>query len=210
MRPTKTSIAAVGVVATLAVPMLSACGSSGSSSLASTQAPAAKGLTDAVPAPPPPVIVIARFQRYGPNVEAVTYDPELVPVGSDVVVVSASGTSRTSTVLVVHGLVPNRTYGAHVHVNACGADPEASGPHYQHEVDPNQPSVDPAYANPQNEIWLDFTTDASGDGRGESNVDWTFTDRRPRSVVIHAHRTDMTPGHAGEAGARIACVNVPF
>jgi Cu-Zn family superoxide dismutase len=68
------------------------------------------------------------------------------------------------------------------------------------------PSADPAFANPDNEIWLDFTTDATGAAIALTTVDWTFTGRQARSVVIHEHRTQ----HGGAAGARVACLNVDF
>ena len=53
-------------------------------------------------------------------------------------------------------------------------DPAAAGSHYQHQADPKQPSVNPDYANPRNEIWLDFTTDATGSARSESVVRLTL------------------------------------
>jgi Cu-Zn family superoxide dismutase len=38
-----------------------------------------------------------------------------------------------------------------------------------------------------------------------------FSDRAPASVVIHeAEATATEPGKAGTAGARIACLDVPF
>jgi hypothetical protein len=50
-------------------------------------------------------------------------------------------------------------------VNPCGAVASAAGPHYQHKRDPQAsataPSVDASYGNPQNEVWLDVTTDAN-------------------------------------------------
>jgi Cu-Zn family superoxide dismutase len=74
-----------------------------------------------------------------------------------------------------------------------------------------QPSVDPTFANPQNEIWLDLTTDDTGAGSAESTVAWTFpAERRPKSVVLHADHTSSEPGEAGSAGDRIACISVDF
>jgi Cu-Zn family superoxide dismutase len=72
------------------------------------------------------------------------------------------------------------------------------------------PSTDPAYANPDNEIWLDFTTTKNGSGLAVAQVDWRFTDRHAGSVVVHAEHTHTDPGHAGTAGARLACITVPF
>ncbi len=141
---------------------------------------------------------------------AVTYDTELVPAGSLALVTSVSSDSiGTTTELQVMGLVPDREYGAHVHVNPCGRSGDDAGPHYQHKLDPNQPSTDPAYANPENEIWLDFTTDGKGAASVRSKVDWTFhDDRKPASVVIHERHTSTGEGEAGTAGARLACITV--
>ncbi|MFF3753389.1 superoxide dismutase family protein [Streptomyces sp. NPDC002018] len=157
---------------------------------------------------------------------ALTYDVTKVPVGSRVSVVQQSGESdgggdgvhageqadgaATTVLLRVSGLLPDRMYGAHVHTEPCGRAPEAAGPHYQNVMDPNQPSTDPAYANPGNEVWLDFTTDAGGHGTAESRHDWRFRPGGARSLVIHEHHTSTGPGEAGTAGARLACLTVPF
>jgi len=141
---------------------------------------------------------------------AVTYEP-LVPAGARGAVESRSGEGSTTVMLAVRGLEPQRWYGAHVHTAPCGQRPEDSGPHFQHSVDPTQPSIDPAYANPQNEIWLDFVTDELGAGSTESTVAWELpADRRPGSVVIHAMQTATEPGKAGTAGARAGCITVEF
>lgn len=151
------------------------------------------------------------FQAYSPDAVAITYKPELVPADADVHVFSLTGDrTGTTTVLAVVGLLPDHEYGAHVHANACGATGDAAGPHFQHQPDPVKPSVDPAYANPRNEIWLDLTTSDQGTAISSSHVDWGFTDRHPGSVVIHEMHTHTDPGHAGTAGARLACVNVAF
>jgi Cu-Zn family superoxide dismutase len=152
--------------------------------------------------------VLDRFTRYSPNARAITYDPARVPVDADVAVVSAAAAGQTLTLLAVRGLPANQQFGAHVHTNACGQSPEDAGPHYQHQADPRQPSVDPAYANAQNEIWLDFTTDASGSAHAMSTVGWLFDTRPHRSVVIHEMHTNTSPGKAGQAGARLACVDL--
>jgi superoxide dismutase, Cu-Zn family len=149
------------------------------------------------------------FQR-GTGV-AITYDEGLVPAGARVAVDSRSGEGTTTVMLAVRNLAPHRMYGAHVHSAPCGERSEVAGPHFQYSVDPVQPSVDPTYANPQNEIWLDFTTDQLGAGSAESTVAWAFpANRRPGSVVVHAVRTSTEPGQAGTAGERVACVSVNF
>ncbi|WP_066944610.1 superoxide dismutase family protein [Streptomyces lushanensis] len=154
--------------------------------------------------------------------DALTYDVEKVPVGSRVSVVEQvreqtgghtgerAGGEGTTVRLRVSGLLPERMYGAHVHTKPCGATPDTSGPHYQNVEDPQQPSTDPAYANPENEVWLDFTTDAEGHGAAESRHEWRFRPGGARSVVIHEHHTSTAPGEAGTAGARLACLTVPF
>ena len=76
---------------------------------------------------------------------------------------------------------------------------------------PQQASVDPAFANPRNEIWLDLRTDAAGSGSVDAEVPFVFGDRAPASVIIHeAEQTATEAGKAGSAGARVACLNVPF
>lgn len=142
---------------------------------------------------------------------AVTYDPELVRIGSRAAVQSRSGEGSTTVRLAVRGLEPRRVYGAHVHTQPCGARPEDAGPHFQYTVDPVQPSVDPRFANPHNEIWLDIVTDETGAGSAEATVAWEFpADRRPGSVVVHAMPTSGEPGKVGTAGARAACISVGF
>jgi Cu-Zn family superoxide dismutase len=141
----------------------------------------------------------------------VTYDEALVPVGATAEVDETAGGGSTTVALDVTGLVPNRRYGAHAHANPCGAEGKDAGPHFQLTPDPVTPSVDPAYANPQNEIWLDFTTDGQGAGRATSTVAWEFpADRRAASVVIHTMPTATEPGKAGTAGDRAACITVGF
>jgi Cu-Zn family superoxide dismutase len=146
---------------------------------------------------------------------AFTYNPALAPEGArvDVEVDDRGGTTEIR--LDVEGLLPNRGYAAHAHVNACGPTGDAAGPHFQNQVDPaaapGKPSTDPAFANPQNEIWLDLRTDGEGDGESRAEVPFAFTDRAPASIVIHeAETTGTAPGQAGSAGARLACVTVPF
>jgi len=212
MRHSRVSLAAVCSLIALAPPVLAACGPARNEAFAATQTPMS-GMTSTATAPPAPqataqAVILAQFARYGSGVRAITYDPARVPVGSDVAVASVVTSGQTLTLLAVRGLPPNQQFGAHVHMNACGQDPEAAGSHYQHQVDPKQPSVDPAYANPRNEIWLDFTTDAAGSAHAVSTVDWTFDNRPHRSLVIHAEHTHTGPGEAGKAGDRLACVDL--
>ncbi len=146
-----------------------------------------------------------------------TYDAALAPAGATARVhaVEAGEGDNQKTIVTLHvkGLVPNREYGAHAHNLPCGALGSAAGAHYQYVIDPatggdpKKASIDPAYANPENEIWLDFTTNASGSAHAKAVVDWQMPDeRRAASVVIHVRHTD----HTGSAGARVACISVPF
>ncbi|MFE6847490.1 superoxide dismutase family protein [Streptomyces sp. NPDC057686] len=145
-----------------------------------------------------------------PTHQAVAFDTEAVPAGSKVTVTARVEGDGTLVTLRLHGVAPNRTFGAHVHQKPCGSKPNDSGPHYQNAVDPQQPSTNPAYANPRNETWLDITTDHHGDGASASTLTWRYRAGAARSVVIHEHATHTEPGTAGTAGARLACINVPF
>ncbi len=148
-----------------------------------------------------------------PTSIAETYNLTLAPVGSRLEVTLSPSDESTNAELTVAGLLPNRGYAVHAHVNACGASPELDGPHYQNRIDPaatrQAPSTNPEYANPRNEIWLDVHTDAAGSGTSRTTVPFVFTDRGPGSIVVHeAMQTATEPGQAGKAGARIACLTL--
>jgi Cu-Zn family superoxide dismutase len=139
----------------------------------------------------------------------------LAPEGAQLSVEAGESDGFTDVRLEVTGLLPDRGYAAHVHERPCGSTGAAAGPHYQHEVDPaatpEQPSTDPAFANPRNEIWLDLRTDGDGYAEVTAGVPFVFSGRAPASVVIHQSEATATgPGEAGSAGARVACLNVPF
>ena len=147
--------------------------------------------------------------------DAFTYDPALAPEGARLSVEARELDSSTEVRLEVTGLVPDRGYAAHAHTRACGPTGADAGPHYQNEMDPaatpEHPSTDPAFANPRNEVWLDLRTDGDGNAVTTTDVPFVFSDRAPGSVVIHqAEVTATGPGHAGSAGGRVACLNVPF
>ncbi|QKW07323.1 superoxide dismutase family protein [Streptomyces sp. NA04227] len=142
---------------------------------------------------------------------AVTYDTKLAPEGAQAGVVEWAGADGATRIhLFVKGLVANRTYGAHAHTKPCGKLPADAGPHYQDKVDPVTPSVDSRYANPHNEVWLDLKTDRRGAAYTMAKNNWHFRDGGARAVVIHEMATATHDGHAGTAGARLACLNVPF
>ncbi|MEI7033697.1 superoxide dismutase family protein [Streptomyces pratensis] len=126
--------------------------------------------------------------------KALTYDTGLVPAGARIEVTQYADGTRSRIAARLRGLPPDRAYGMHVHTRPCGADPAAAGPHYQHRAS--------ATADPVNEVWLDFRTDADGDGRAEARHGWNFRKGGARSVVIHDRQ--------GGAGERAACFTVPF
>jgi superoxide dismutase, Cu-Zn family len=135
-----------------------------------------------------------------------------IPTGSTARV-QAVYNSAGDTIVTLHvwGLAPNTAYGAHAHQNPCGLVGAAAGPHFQHVMDPVVPSTNPAYANPSNEIWLDFKTDEDGNASAQTKVAWQFApDRRPHSVIIHAEQTHTGDTDSGTAGARLACLTVGF
>ena len=127
--------------------------------------------------------------------------------------VKATYTSAGDTIVTLHvwGMKPNTEYGAHAHTNACGDTGAAAGPHFQNVLDPVTPSTNPAYANPQNEIWLDLETDEEGNGAAQTKLNWQFSpERRAHSVIIHVEHTHTGPHDSGVAGARLACLTVGF
>jgi len=141
---------------------------------------------------------------------AYTYDQTAAPAGAELTVTLSPTDGGASVELTVDGLQPNRTYGAHAHLNPCGETGDAAGPHFQKVEDPVSPSVDPAYANPKNEIWLDVRTDGDGAGSTIAEVPFDFAGRGPASVVLHEMPTATAAGKAGTAGGRLACLTVPF
>ncbi|MFI0465595.1 superoxide dismutase family protein [Saccharopolyspora sp. 5N102] len=153
----------------------------------------------------------ATFEPYKEGATAITYNPEQVPAGSRVDLSSERTNGQTKITVNVEGLQPNRDYGAHVHTKPCGPTGEDAGPHFQEKADPVKPSVDPAYANPQNEVWLDFHTDTQGNGTATAEGNWSFDNRQDaKSFVIHEMHTHTEPGKAGTAGGRLACTNATF
>jgi superoxide dismutase, Cu-Zn family len=159
-----------------------------------------------------PTTVAGVLAAYTDGATAVTYDPAIAPAGALLRVTLTPADGGLVVNLSAERLLANRDYGAHVHTKACGSTGPAAGPHYQHSPDPaasaSPPSVNPSYANPDNEVWLDFTTDASGAATSTASHRWSFADE-PRSVVLHAERTHTAAGQAGTAGARVACLTLP-
>ncbi|GAB2909763.1 superoxide dismutase family protein [Streptomyces mayteni] len=128
---------------------------------------------------------------------AVSYDQDLVPPGAHLTVTEYVVDGALTVEVSARGLVPGHTYGAHVHVAPCGADPAAAGGHYQNL---------PGEVGAENEVWLDFTADVDGAGYASSRHDWLFRPGEAASVVLHEHPTHQD----GTAGDRTGCLTVPF
>ena len=122
--------------------------------------------------------------------------PNPIADGEATITSVATPNGKTIVSLHVSGLPANREFGSHVHILAC--DDNKAGGHYRD--DPAGP------ASPNNEIWLDFTTNASGHGEAHAVVDWTIRSDGAKAIIIHDHSTDG----AGVAGAKLACLNVDF
>lgn len=107
--------------------------------------------------------------------------------------------------LTVSGLPANRPFGAHIHKLACTADSKG-GTHYQNNPAPDGGATDPAFANAMNEVWLDFTTDAMGNGSKTTEVSFVPRAGEAQAIVIH----DMLTMSGGLAGPKLACISIPF
>ncbi|WP_143590555.1 superoxide dismutase family protein [Thermoactinospora rubra] len=128
--------------------------------------------------------------------DLMVYDSKLAPEGARLSATVDSSDTGTISSLTVEGFVPGRAYGAHLHAKRCGAKPDDSGPHYQH---------DPGHVDANSEVWLDFTTDSSGAARSTARHTWKLgADRLPGSVVVHAKTTKRD----GTAGPRVACLTL--
>lgn len=152
------------------------------------------------------------YELYRSGATAVTYAPAQVPAGAKAkVTLERLGDGVATVTARLTGLRPNREYGAHAHTKPCGATGDDAGPHFQQVADPVKPSVDAAYANPRNEVWLDFRTDSRGNASRAVTGTWKFEGRGDvNSFVIHETHTHAEPGQAGKAGARLACLNARF
>jgi hypothetical protein len=94
--------------------------------------------------------------------------------------------------LYVEGLTPSIEYIAHVHQLPCGEN--SAGGHYKY---------DPAIVaeSEDNEIWLRFTTDASGIGKASTEHLGAQARMDAQAIVIHDPAAD---------GAKMACADLRF
>jgi Cu-Zn family superoxide dismutase len=116
------------------------------------------------------------------------------------------GSNTMKLTLSVAGLPANRAFGSHLHKLDCG-DMKAGG-HYENNPWPDaSTATDPTYANPMNEAWLDFTTDASGKGTAETTVSWIPRAGGAKAIIVHDMKTATSP-MGGAAGAKLACLPI--
>ena len=112
-------------------------------------------------------------------------------------VVGADG--RTIVTLHVTGLPAGRSFAAHLHRDGCATG--FGGPHYQ------APTGTPAgNADPEHEVWLDFTANAAGNARSLAVVPFEVLPGA-RSVIIH-QGDDTGPGGVVVPSQRLACLDV--
>jgi hypothetical protein len=100
----------------------------------------------------------------------------------------------TTVSLSVSGLEPKTAYIAHLHVGGCD-QPDPGGPHFQFEKGGSE--------EPPNEIHLQFTTDASGEGKARVSTGREVPTGEAGSVVIHSaeeesHHEMVAFVHEGE------------
>lgn len=212
-RPFWSTPRVAGAAALVLLPALAGCSSSASNSSNSSSAgsSSSSSSTGTAGSNGNNTGVGGQFAKYaGPSSRAVTYDTKQVPIGASAEVTIETAATSTQVRLQVTGLQPGRAYGAHLHKKACGAAPTDAGGHYQNTADPVQPSSNPKFANPKNEVWLDFRTDAHGAASSHATVPFVFRSgaQGPQSLVIHAMTTETMAGKAGMAGPRLACLTL--
>jgi superoxide dismutase, Cu-Zn family len=103
------------------------------------------------------------------------------------------------------GLPANMAFGSHIHKLDCATN--MAGGHYQNNLNNvNDAGNDPTFANATNEVWMDFTTDATG--KVKKSISSSFVPRagEAKAIVVHA----MSTAVGGVAGAKLACLNLPF
>jgi len=110
----------------------------------------------------------------------------------------------------IKGLLPDHSYGIHLHENGNCSSPDAVGPHFdpglsnQHGRPGQSPGASHAGDLPNLETGndgsakLDYTTNALGVEGSDFSV-------IGRSIVVHAFPDDYTTQPSGNAGEPIAC-----
>jgi Cu/Zn superoxide dismutase len=97
----------------------------------------------------------------------------------------------TTVSLDASGLAPDTEYVAHLHTEGCD-QAEPGGPHFKF----NAAGGD----EPPNEIHLEFSSDAKGDGKAEATSEREVPAGEAGSLVLHEAEADhMTSAGSGEA-----------
>jgi Cu-Zn family superoxide dismutase len=125
-------------------------------------------------------------------------NPAIGAAGRVHLVVNGGGGGTSIVTLRVEGLPSNRSFAAHLHRDSCAT--AFGGPHYQ-APDPSAPVV--ANADADHEVWLDFTTNASGRGSSDAKVSFQVLSGF-RSVIVHQGDHTLVGGTAGQ---RLACLD---
>jgi len=130
--------------------------------------------------------------------ESATVTGQFAPVSDEAKYSKVSGEAKlerssggTTVSIVVSGLEPKTAYIGHLHVSSCGqSDP--GGPHFQFEPGGSD--------EPPNEMHLQFTSDAAGDGEATTSSKREVPPGEAGSVVIHVDdHHEMTGAEAGES-----------
>jgi superoxide dismutase, Cu-Zn family len=130
-------------------------------------------------------------------------NPAMGIQGSAMAVKAGDGGMTVS--LSVSGLVADRGFGSHVHKLEC-PPPTSAGGHFQHTPNPDGGVNDPEFANPMNEVWLDFTTNDAGVGMGSATVNFVPPPGGAKAIIVH----DKLTGDGGLAGPKLACLPFAF
>jgi hypothetical protein len=105
----------------------------------------------------------------------------------------------TTVSISVSGLEPETAYIGHLHTGGC-AEAEPGGPHFQFEKGGSE--------EPPNEIHLEFTSNASGEGKAEAVSKREVPVGEAGSVVLHQDGShQMTASRTGEPEAETVFVH---
>ena len=116
-----------------------------------------------------------------------------------------SSDDGTTVSISVTGLEPKTAYIAHLHVGGCG-QAEPGGPHFQFKKGGSE--------EPPNEIHLEFTSNAAGEGEAEASSKREVPVGEAGSVVIHTaeeepHHEMVAFAHEGHSHSeKIACAEL--
>lgn len=103
----------------------------------------------------------------------------------------------TTVAISLTGLEPKTEYMAHLHTGACGlADP--GGPHFQFKQGGSE--------EPPNEIHLEFTSNAAGEGEAEATIKREVPVGEAGSVVVHTVAGESHHETAGAASGEVGTV----